>query len=68
MKSLIFISLLLIGCCPCKKIKVDYFEQDKSKYRELLGKGEITDCEYNELMIGAYEMREFRRLINKNNY
>lgn len=62
MKLLLLIPFLIYGCCPCKEIPIDYFQQDKNKYRELLRKGEITDCEYNDLLIGAYEMKEMRNL------
>jgi len=61
----IFFALLLSSCCPCKEVPVDYFQQDKNRYRDLLGKGKITDCEYYELMIGAYEIEEMRKLTKK---
>lgn len=66
MKHLSFLfTLVFISCCPCKKVEVDQFQIDKANYIELLRKGKITDCEYYDLLIGAYEMKESREKAKK---
>lgn len=61
----VIMAFLIVGCCPCKQVPIDYLETDKAKYRELLSRGEINYCEYNELLISAYEIDRNRKFYKK---
>lgn len=59
---------MFTSCCPCKNIvKETPFEHDKKRYIEELRKGELTQCEYNDLLISAYELQEMQKSLKHKN-
>lgn len=64
-KIIVVFALFLIGCCPYQQVSITPLKSAKNELRQQLSKGEITECEYNDLIIGYYELYGVDGIIPK---